>query len=154
VVTFYFFNVRGRLPHAQPPSSLPATAYSNISPATLRGFLFCVSATCGRDMTWRLNKVRCLCTGVKLESGILKDGHWLRVTQGVRRDIQTEEKLNTRTGENYRKSSSIFCSNLLIFPGARWTPEPFWTRWWREKFPALAGNRTLEPRVKKIYAIK
>jgi hypothetical protein len=25
-------------------------------------------------------------------------------------------------------------------------PEPFWTRWWREKFPALAGNRTLEPR--------
>jgi hypothetical protein len=24
-------------------------------------------------------------------------------------------------------------------------PEPFWTRWWREKFPAPAGNRTLEP---------
>jgi hypothetical protein len=28
---------------------------------------------------------------------------------------------------------------------AGWAPEPFWTRWWREKFPALAGNRTLEP---------
>jgi hypothetical protein len=27
-----------------------------------------------------------------------------------------------------------------------WAPEPFWTRWWREKFPAPAGNRTLEPR--------
>jgi hypothetical protein len=24
----------------------------------------------------------------------------------------------------------------------RWAPEPFWTRWWREKFPAPAGNRT------------
>jgi hypothetical protein len=23
--------------------------------------------------------------------------------------------------------------------------KPFWTRWWREKFPAPAGNRTLEP---------
>jgi hypothetical protein len=30
---------------------------------------------------------------------------------------------------------------------AGWTPEPFWTRWWREKFPAPAGNRTLEPRL-------
>jgi hypothetical protein len=29
---------------------------------------------------------------------------------------------------------------------AGWAPEPFWTRWWREKFPAPAGNRTLEPR--------
>jgi len=23
-----------------------------------------------------------------------------------------------------------------------WAPEPFWTRWWREKFPAPAGTRT------------
>jgi hypothetical protein len=29
---------------------------------------------------------------------------------------------------------------------AGWAPEPFWTRWWKEKFPAPAGNRTLEPR--------
>jgi hypothetical protein len=29
---------------------------------------------------------------------------------------------------------------------AGWAPEPFWTRWWREKFSAPAGNRTLEPR--------
>jgi hypothetical protein len=29
---------------------------------------------------------------------------------------------------------------------AGWAPQPFWTRWWREKFPAPAGNRTLEPR--------
>jgi hypothetical protein len=28
---------------------------------------------------------------------------------------------------------------------AGWAPEPIWTRWWREKFPAPAGNRTLEP---------
>jgi hypothetical protein len=26
------------------------------------------------------------------------------------------------------------------------TPEPFWTRWWREKYSPPAGNRTLEPR--------
>jgi hypothetical protein len=25
---------------------------------------------------------------------------------------------------------------------AGWAPEPFWTRWFREKFPAPAGNRT------------
>jgi hypothetical protein len=29
---------------------------------------------------------------------------------------------------------------------AGWASEPFWTQWRREKFPALAGNRTLEPR--------
>jgi hypothetical protein len=29
---------------------------------------------------------------------------------------------------------------------AGWAPEPFWTRWWREKFPSSASNRTLEPR--------
>jgi hypothetical protein len=30
---------------------------------------------------------------------------------------------------------------------AGWAPEPFWMRWWREKFPAPPpGNRTLEPR--------
>jgi hypothetical protein len=29
---------------------------------------------------------------------------------------------------------------------AGWAPEPFWTRLWREKFPAPAGNRTLEQR--------
>jgi hypothetical protein len=23
-----------------------------------------------------------------------------------------------------------------------WAPEPLWTRWWREKFPATAGTRT------------
>jgi hypothetical protein len=28
----------------------------------------------------------------------------------------------------------------------RWASEPFWTRWWREKFPDHAGNRTVEPR--------
>jgi hypothetical protein len=27
---------------------------------------------------------------------------------------------------------------------AGWASEPFWTRWWREKFPAPAENRTLE----------
>jgi hypothetical protein len=26
--------------------------------------------------------------------------------------------------------------------GGGWAPEPFWTRWWREKFPAPAGTRT------------
>jgi len=25
---------------------------------------------------------------------------------------------------------------------AMWVPEPGWTRWWREKFPAPAGKRT------------
>jgi len=25
-----------------------------------------------------------------------------------------------------------------------WAPEPFWARWWREKFPTPAGNRNLE----------
>jgi hypothetical protein len=25
---------------------------------------------------------------------------------------------------------------------AEWAPEPVWTRWWREKFPAPAGNWT------------
>jgi hypothetical protein len=25
---------------------------------------------------------------------------------------------------------------------AGWAPEPVWTRWWREKFPAPAGSRT------------
>jgi hypothetical protein len=29
---------------------------------------------------------------------------------------------------------------------AGWAREPFWTRWWREKFPAPTGNLTLEPR--------
>jgi hypothetical protein len=23
---------------------------------------------------------------------------------------------------------------------AGWVPEPVWTRWWREKFPAVAGT--------------
>jgi hypothetical protein len=30
-------------------------------------------------------------------------------------------------------------------------PEPLWTRWWRNKFPASAGNRTLEPRSSQKY---
>jgi hypothetical protein len=30
--------------------------------------------------------------------------------------------------------------------GGWWAPEPFWKRWWREKFPAPAGNWSLEPR--------
>jgi hypothetical protein len=35
-------------------------------------------------------------------------------------------------------------------PGTHWIggwvdPRPFWTRWWRENFPAPAGNRTVEP---------
>jgi hypothetical protein len=34
---------------------------------------------------------------------------------------------------------------------AGWDPESFWTRWWREKFPAPAGNRTLEPRSSGPY---
>jgi hypothetical protein len=34
---------------------------------------------------------------------------------------------------------------------AGWAPEPFWTRWCREKFPAPAGNRTLEPRPSSPY---
>jgi hypothetical protein len=29
---------------------------------------------------------------------------------------------------------------------AGWGPEPFWTRWWRENFPAPAGIQTLEHR--------
>jgi hypothetical protein len=28
---------------------------------------------------------------------------------------------------------------------AGWAPEPFWTRWWKEKLPAPAGNRIPEP---------
>jgi hypothetical protein len=28
---------------------------------------------------------------------------------------------------------------------AAWAAEQFWTRWLREKFPAPADNRTLEP---------
>jgi hypothetical protein len=28
-----------------------------------------------------------------------------------------------------------------------WEPVSFWTRWWREKFLAPLGNRTLEPRL-------
>jgi hypothetical protein len=28
---------------------------------------------------------------------------------------------------------------------AGWAPEPFWTRWFREKFRVPAGNRTPEP---------
>jgi hypothetical protein len=31
---------------------------------------------------------------------------------------------------------------LPIRQGAGWAPEPFWTRWFLEKFPAPAGNRT------------
>jgi hypothetical protein len=27
---------------------------------------------------------------------------------------------------------------------AGWDPEPVWTQWWREKFPAPAGTRTLD----------
>jgi len=30
---------------------------------------------------------------------------------------------------------------LPVGKKAGWTPEPFWTRWWREKFPAYARNR-------------
>jgi hypothetical protein len=35
-------------------------------------------------------------------------------------------------------------------PGTHWIeclvgPEPFWTRWWRERIPAPAGTGTLEP---------
>jgi hypothetical protein len=26
--------------------------------------------------------------------------------------------------------------------GAGWAPEPVWTLWWREKFPAPGGTRT------------
>jgi hypothetical protein len=26
-----------------------------------------------------------------------------------------------------------------------WVPVPFWMQWWREKFPAPAGNWTLNP---------
>jgi hypothetical protein len=33
---------------------------------------------------------------------------------------------------------------------ARWAPEPVWTRCWREKFSAPAGNRTLEPRASNL----
>jgi hypothetical protein len=29
---------------------------------------------------------------------------------------------------------------------AGWAPEPFWSQWGREKFPAPAGDQTLEPR--------
>jgi hypothetical protein len=31
---------------------------------------------------------------------------------------------------------------LPIVWEAGWVPEPFWRRWWREKFPAPAGTRT------------
>jgi hypothetical protein len=30
------------------------------------------------------------------------------------------------------------------YPLDRWAPEPVWTRWWREKFPAPVGTRTLD----------
>jgi len=35
---------------------------------------------------------------------------------------------------------------VLIVEEAGWAPEPFWTRWWREKFSASTGSQTLEPR--------
>jgi len=31
--------------------------------------------------------------------------------------------------------------SFSVHPGT--APEPAWTRWWREKYPALAGNRNL-----------
>jgi hypothetical protein len=48
------------------------------------------------------------------------------------------EWLASRTGRFAPKGKSPWYS--LDVPG------PFWMRWWREKFPASAGNRTLEPR--------
>jgi len=34
---------------------------------------------------------------------------------------------------------------VAIVKEAVCAPEPFWTWWWREEFPALAGNLTLGP---------
>jgi hypothetical protein len=36
---------------------------------------------------------------------------------------------------------------------AGWVPEPFWTCWWSEKFPAPTGNRTLQPRSSGSYLV-
>jgi hypothetical protein len=57
---------------------------------------------------------------------------------------------------HYMEMSGQFHAPAALPPGkeprihvgyeAGWVPEPFWTRWWREKFPAPAGNRTLESR--------
>jgi hypothetical protein len=35
---------------------------------------------------------------------------------------------------------------------AGWAPEPFWTRWRREKFPAPAGKRNLEGEFRAVFA--
>jgi hypothetical protein len=44
-----------------------------------------------------------------------------------------------------------FTPRSLYSQGKRpWHPKPFWTRWWREKFPAPAGNR-IHPFINFIF---
>jgi hypothetical protein len=38
--------------------------------------------------------------------------------------------------------SHLISRHIEIGQEAGWAPEPVWTRWWREKFPAPAGTRT------------
>jgi hypothetical protein len=50
------------------------------------------------------------------------------------------------SGQLHAPAALLVGKELLIpiVQEAGWAPEPVRTRWWREKFPAPAGNRTLD----------
>jgi hypothetical protein len=52
------------------------------------------------------------------------------------------------SGQLHAPAALLSGKEPLVSTGqeAVWAPEPFWRWWWREQFPAPAGNRTLEPR--------
>jgi hypothetical protein len=90
-----------------------------------------------------MNKLSCLCSFLFTEHLSMK-AYWGSgcIVAFLTSEVYGDEWSDSRPGRFTPRKRAPSTHSI----GDWGVPEPFWTRWCREKFPPPAGNRTPEPR--------